>query len=250
MYTVYWGSFVFNVDPLIVLPFAGVLGALFGLGVYYGLVKYLLRGGSLLGPMLGTFGLSLSLQYFAAFVFGTDYYMIQKGLLVGKTLSLGPFIFNWTTLAAAILSLVSFLLVYYLIHRTKLGKALRATATNKEAAAYMGVNTDRINAFAWMIEGATAAIAGGLLVNFWYVYPHTGFLFSMIAFAAVALGGFGNIKGAFFAGIIIGVLEMSLPAFGNLIGWEAGAHFKLTVVYLAFIVIVVFRPQGLFGWKE
>ncbi len=193
----------------------------------------------------------LFLQYLAMFLFKTDYRMVEKGLLVGKSLSLGPFIFEGTKLAAGLLSLLAFLLVYYFMGSTKLGKALQATAINRDAAAYMGINTDHMNALAWAIGGGTVGVAGGLLVNFYYVYPMVGILFVMIAFACVALGGFGSIKGAFFAGIIIGILETVFPLIGHYAESKfIGPHFKFTIVYLAYFIIVVVRPQGLFGWKN
>ncbi len=250
MYTAYWTSLLLHIDPLITLPASGIVGMLLGLVSYYWLVRYLLRG-PMIAQLFGTFGLMLFLRYLAQFLFGTDYRIVQKGLLVGKSLSLGPFIFDWTKLSAAILSVLAFSLVYYMLHRTKLGKALRATALNKEAASYMGIKTEQMNALAWMIGGGTVGIAGGLLVNFWYVYPTVGLLFVMIAFASVAMGGFGSIKGAFFAGVLIGMVEMLFPVFGHLIGSEfLGPHFKFTIVYFAYFVIVVLRPQGLFGWKH
>ncbi len=255
MYTTYWTSLLLHIDPLITLPASAIVGMLLGLASYYWLVRYLLRG-PMIAQLFGTFGLMLFLRYLAQFLFGIDYRIIQKGLLVGKTLSLeipylGIFRLDWTKLSAAILSLIAFLLVYYLLHRTKLGKALRATALNREAANYMGIKTERMNALAWMIGGGTVGIAGGLIVNFWYVYPTIGLLFVMIAFASVAMGGFGSIKGAFFAGILIGMIEMLFPMFGHLTGWDFfGPHFKFTVVYFAYFIIVVLRPQGLFGWKR
>jgi len=90
----------------------------------------------------------------------------------------------------------------------------------------------------------TVGIAGGMIVNFWYVYPTVGLLFVMIAFASVAMGGFGSIKGAFFAGVIIGMIEMLFPMLGQVVGSDfLGPHFKFTVVYFAYFVIVVLRPQ-------
>jgi branched-chain amino acid transport system permease protein len=250
MYTAYWTSLLLHIDPLLTLPASAAVGVLLGLASYYWLVKYLLRGPAI-AQLFGTFGLMLFLRYLAQFLFGTDYRIVQKGLLVGKTLSVGPFNFDGTRLSASVLSLLSFFGVYYLLHRTKLGKALRATALNKEAAGYMGIKTDRMNALAWAIGGGTVGIAGGLLVNFWYVYPTVGLLFVMIAFASVALGGFGSIQGAFFAGVIIGMIEMIFPVFGHLVGSDfLGPHFKFTIVYFAYFLIVVLRPQGLFGWKH
>lgn len=250
MYTVYWTNYFLRIDPLLALPVSAVLGVLLGLISYYGLIRFLLRGPAI-AQLFGTFGLMLFLQYSAMFLFSADYRMIDKGVLVGKSYSLGPFIFEGTKLAAGILSLISFIVVYFFLHKTKTGKALQATAINKEAASYMGIKTEKMNALAWAIGGGTAGIAGGLLVNFYYAYPMVGILFVMIAFACVALGGFGSIKGVFFAGLIIGVLMMIFPVFGLIIGSDfLGSHFKFTVVYLAYFIIVVVRPQGLFGWKN
>jgi branched-chain amino acid transport system permease protein len=250
MYTVYWTQLFLNIDPLLALPAAAVMGVLLGLGSYYWLIKYLLRGPAI-AQLFGTFGLMLFLQYLAMFLFKTDYRMIDKGLLVGKSLSLGPFVFDWTKLAAGLLSLVSFAVVYYFLYKTKIGRALQATAINKEAASYMGIRTERMNALAWAIGGGTVGLAGGLLVNFYYAFPMVGILFVMIAFACVALGGFGSIKGVFLAGLLVGILEMTFPVLGHLAGSDfLGPHFKFTVVYLAYFIIVVVRPQGLFGWKN
>jgi branched-chain amino acid transport system permease protein len=250
MYTVYFMSLFFGVDPLIVLPISAIMGVLLGLASYYWFIKYLLRGPAI-AQLIGTFGLMLFLRYLAQFLFGIDCRIIQTGFLVGKTWSIGPFIFDATKLAAGILSLVAFVFVYYFLNRTRVGKALQATSLNKEAASYMGIKTDKMNALAWAIGGGTAGIAGGLLVNFYYVYPTVGLLFVMIAFACVALGGFGSIKGVFFAGLLVGILEMGFPVFGQLIGSDfLGPHFKFTIVYLAYFIIVVVRPQGLFGWKN
>ncbi len=250
MYTVYFISLFLGVDPLIVLPASAIMGVLLGLASYYWFIKYLLRGPAI-AQLIGTFGLMLFLRYLAQFLFGIDYRIIQTGFLVGKTWSIGPFIFDATKLAAAVLSLIAFVFVYYFLNRTRVGKALQATSLNKEAASYMGIKTDKMNALAWAIGGGTAGIAGGLLVNFYYVYPTVGLLFVMIAFACVALGGFGSIKGVFFAGLLVGILEMGFPVFGQLIGSDfLGPHFKFTIVYLAYFIIVVVRPQGLFGWKN
>jgi len=250
MYTIYWINKLFGIDPLLALPASTLLGALLGVASYYWFIKYLLRGPAI-AQLFGTFGLMLFLQYTAMFLFSADYRMIDKGLLVGKSLSVGPFVFDWTKLASGILSLIAFAIVYYFINKTKTGKAIQATALNKEAASYMGIKTERMNAIAWAIGGATVGTAGGLLVNFYYAYPMVGILFVMIAFACVALGGFGSIKGVFFAGLLIGILEMTFPGFGQIIGSDfLGPHFKFTVVYLAYFIIVVVRPQGLFGWKN
>ena len=92
------------------------------------------------------------------------------------------------------------------MNRTKVGKALTATALNRQGARYMGIPTERMNALAWGIGGGTVTMAGALIVNFWSVNPYVGLIFTMIAFAIVALGGFGSVPGAFFAGLVVGLI--------------------------------------------
>ena len=98
------------------------------------------------------------------------------------------------------------------MNRTKIGKALTATALNRQGARYMGIPTERMNALAWGIGGGTVTVAGALIVNFWSVNPYVGLIFTMIAFTVVALGGFGSVPGAFFAGLVVGLI-MEIPGF-------------------------------------
>jgi branched-chain amino acid transport system permease protein len=153
---------------------------------------------------------------------------------------------------------VAFVAVWLLMNRTKVGKALTATSLNAQGARYMGIPTERMNALAWGIGGATVAIAGALIVNFWSVNPFIGLLFTMIAFAIVALGGFGSVPGAFFAGLVVGMIT-ELPGFWDFFAYTFEADwmmdipmtsFKYMWVYVAYFVIVVVRPRGLFGWKH
>jgi branched-chain amino acid transport system permease protein len=255
MYTTLLLSPLMGVDPLITLPLAGLVGALLGILCYYGLVQFLLRG-PMVAQLLGTFGLMLTLRNLALLFLGSEPQIVHKGLLVGNSFVFGPgIVLESTKLAAALLSIVSFIVVWWLIRRTRLGMALTATSLDAEGARYMGINTERMNAAAWAIGGASVAIAGGLLVNFWPVDPNVGLLFTMVAFATVALGGFGSIRGAFFAGILIGLIVYIPPVwdavskFANL-EWPAIHGFKYTFVYLIYFLIMVFRPQGLFGWKQ
>jgi branched-chain amino acid transport system permease protein len=191
-------------------------------------------------------------------LFGSEDRALHKGILIDRSLDLGMgVIIPATKLAAALLSVVAFTGVYLLIHKTKIGKALRATALDSQAARYMGIPTEKMNALAWGIGGATVTAAGALLVNFWSANPYVGLLFTMIAFAIVALGGFGSIPGAFFAALIVGLLT-ELPGIWDFfsftlnIDWMANVpmtSLKYTFVYLAYFLIMVVRPRGLFGWK-
>lgn len=258
MYTGLLTAQTTGLDPLFTLPVAGAMGFLLGVLCYLGFVRFLLRG-PMVAQLLGTFGLMLFLRNVALLVFGSEDRALHDGILVDRSFDLGlGIIISATKLAAAILSVLSFIAVWLLMHRTRVGKALTATALNGQAARYMGISTERMNALAWGIGGGSVAVAGALIVNFWSVNPYVGILFTMIAFAIVALGGFGSVPGAFFAGLVVGLI-MEIPGFWDFLtalfdadwmGRVPMTSFKYMWVYVAYFVIMVVRPRGLFGWKH
>jgi branched-chain amino acid transport system permease protein len=239
MYVAFLISSYFPVDPLVSLPFAAAVGFFLGIISYRFLITHILRG-PMVAQLFGTFGLMLFLRYLVMFVFGPDVRTLSRGILVGKTLSLGWIRLDASKLVGAALCVLFFAFVYWMINRTKLGRALRATSLDKEAARYMGIDTEKMNALAWGIGGATVGVAGGLLAHFYYVTPTVGMLFILIAFATVALGGFGSIPGAFLAGIIIGLIQV--------LGGHYLSELKFTFIYAAYFFTVVLKPRGLFGW--
>ncbi|RLB86216.1 MAG: branched-chain amino acid ABC transporter permease [Deltaproteobacteria bacterium] len=258
MYTGLLTAKAVGMDPLFTLPVAAAVGFLLGVICYYGFVKFLLRG-PMVAQLLGTFGLMLLLRNLALLIFGSEDRALHHGLLVGKSFDLGMgIIIPATKLAAAALSVIAFLAVWLMMNRTKVGKALTATSLNTQGARYMGIATERMNALAWGIGGGSVTIAGALIVNFWSVNPFVGLLFTMIAFAIVALGGFGSVPGAFFASLVVGLI-MEIPGiwdfFTYTLNWDwminvPMTSFKYTFVYLAYFIIMVIRPSGLFGWKH
>ncbi len=258
MYTGLLTAQATGMDPLFTLPIAAAVGFLLGIACYFGFIKFLLRG-PMIAQLLGTFGLMLFLRNLALLIFGSEDRAIHHGVLVGKSVEMGMgVIISATKMAAAGLSVVSFLAVWLLMNHTKIGKALTATALNSQAARYMGIPTERMNALAWGVGCATVTVAGALLVNFWSVNPFIGLLFTMIAFAIVALGGFGSVPGAFFAGLVVGMIT-EIAGFWDFftytLNWDWMADVPMTSlkymwVYLAYFLIMVFRPRGLFGWKH
>jgi branched-chain amino acid transport system permease protein len=247
-----------GMEPLLTLPVAAVVGFLLGIICYFGFIQFLIRG-PMVAQLLGTFGLMIFLRNLALLIFGSEDRALHHGILVDKSFDIGMgVIVPATKLAAAGLSVVAFLAIWMLINRTKIGKALTATALNAQGARYMGIPTERMNALAWGIGGGTVTVAGALLVNFWSVNPYIGLLFTMIAFAIVALGGFGSVSGAFFAGIVVGIIT-EIPGIWDFftymfsVDWMADVpmtSLKYMWVYLAYFVIMVVRPRGLFGWKR
>lgn len=239
MYIAYLISTYLNLDPIISLPLAALAGYLLGILSYYILIHQILRG-PMVAQLFGTFGLMLFLRYLAMYIFTPDVRSIKQGLLVGKSISFGWISLDLSKIVSAGLCMLSFLIVYWMIYRTKLGMALRATSIDSEASQYMGIDTKKMNALAWGIGGATVALAGSLLAHFYYITPTVGMLFTLIAFAIVALGGFGSITGAFISGIIIGLIMV--------ISGHFLSELKFTFIYIVYFLVVVLRPRGLFGW--
>jgi len=240
MYAAFLTATGLSIEPLLTLPVSAIICFILGIGSYYLLVRYLLRG-PMLAQLLGTFGLMIFIRYLAMAIFGPDYKTLEYGLLIGKSIKWGPVVLSYSKLGTAVISVMAFGVIYWMINRTRLGMALKATALDVEAAGYMGINTEKMRGLAWGLGGATVGIAGALLTNFYYVFPTVGMLFVMIAFATVALGGFGSIKGAFIAGLIMGLII-------DIGGTYVGPQFKFALIYLTFFLVIIFRPQGLFGW--
>ncbi len=238
MYISYWLYALWGVDPLFSLPASALLLFLLGVAVYRLVIRRII-GAPMLIQIFATFGLMILLRYLAFYFFKPNYRFVQKTLLSG-TLNLWGVYITKPQLVAALGAFVTTGAVYFLIHRTRIGGALQATAEDREAAALMGVDTDRMFALAWGIGAATAGIAGSLLANFFYIFPEVGGIFGLIAFVAVTLGGFGNVAGAFLAGVLIGVVEA-------LAGFLYDPALKTIFVYLLFLGVLFFRPQGLLG---
>ena len=257
MYTGLISAEATGLDPVLMLPVAAFVGFVLGVVCYSGFIRFLLRG-PMIAQLLGTFGLMLLLRNLALLIFGPEDRAVMSGVLVGRSFDLGMgVIIPATKLAAAGFSVLAFVGVWLLINRTRLGKGLKATSLNAQGARYMGIPTEKMNALAWGIGGGSVMVAGAILVNFWSVTPFTGLLFTMMAFAIVALGGFGSVPGAFFAGLVVGLIT-ELPGFWDFVTYTFEVEwmydvpmtsFKYMWVYLAYFLIMVMRPRGLFGWK-
>ena len=171
MYTGLISAEATGLDPVLMLPVAAFVGFVLGVVCYSGFIRFLLRG-PMIAQLLGTFGLMLLLRNLALLIFGPEDRAVMSGVLVGRSFDLGMgVIIPATKLAAAGFSVLAFVGVWLLINRTRLGKALKATSLNPQGARYMGIPTEKMNALAWGIGGASVMVAGAILVNFWSVTP-------------------------------------------------------------------------------
>jgi len=147
---------------------------------------------------------------------------------------------NHARAIAALLSLAVAFGLFRLAGNTRLGKSLRAAADNPEAATYMGIDVDRAHRIAFAIGTAVAGLAGGIIVTYYPVQPFVGVDFIIIMYAGVVLGGMGSITGAFWGGMVIGLIQQLSTLFMPL-------QLQNAAIFAAFVLILLFRPQGLFG---
>jgi branched-chain amino acid transport system permease protein len=238
MYTAFWAWALFGLDPLLSVPLCAAALFLLGWLTYAGIIRRVL-GGPMLAQIFATFGLGIFLRAAAQFLWTPDFRQVGRAWVQGPVKILGISV-GLPQLVASGACLVAFGLLYWFITETETGMALEATAEDRQAAALMGINTERMFALGWGIGSACVGVAGAFLASFFYIFPQVGFLFALIAYVIVALGGFGSILGSLVAGLIIGMVEV-------LGGLFIAPAFKYVVVYLIYLLIVLVRPQGLLG---
>lgn len=228
----------FSLDPLFSLPIIVIVLFFIGLFVYNMIIRKTV-GGETVNQILATFGIVVFLQNLAQFIWSANYQMVKNPLISG-CIAINDLYFQKAQVIAGIVSLFSAWLIWTFIHKTKLGWALQATAQNRLAAPLIGINVNKMFSLAWGIGLASVGIAGVFLTNYYYIYPQVGATFQLLALVTVALGGFGSIPGALIAGLIVGVVEA-------LSGFFIEPAYKYVIVFSLYIVIVLIRPQGLFG---
>jgi len=238
MYTAFWAWALIGLDPLLSVPLCAAALFLLGWLTYAGIIRRVL-GGPMLAQIFATFGFGIFLRAAAQFLWTPDFRQVGRAWVQGPVKILGISV-GLPQVVASGACLVAFGLLYWFITRTETGMALEATAEDRQAAALMGIDTERMFALGWGIGSACVGVAGAFLASFFYIFPQVGFLFALIAYVIVALGGFGSILGSLVAGLIIGVVEV-------LGGLFVAPAFKYVAVYLIYLLIVLVRPQGLLG---
>jgi branched-chain amino acid transport system permease protein len=237
MFAVFWAWALGGLDPVLALPLATALLFAVGWIVYRGVISRIL-GAPMLAQIFATFGLAVFLRSGAQFLWTPDFRLVQSPWIRGRFSLFGLYV-GAPQLAAALAALLAFGLLYWFITRTETGLALQATAQDRQAAALMGIDTERMFALGWGLGAACVGAAGALLANFFYVFPDVGAVFALLAYVTVALGGFGNVAATLLGGVLIGLVE-------NLVGLWAPA-FKYVGVFCFYLLVVLWRPQGLFG---
>jgi len=238
MYAAFWGFALWKLDPLFTLPLTALL--LFGLGAaLYRLIIRRITDAPMLSQIFATFGLMILLRGLAQYLWKPDFRSVGESVVAGKVAFAG-LQFGLPQVVAALGAVLTTGAVWWFLRSTRLGAALEATAADKEAAALMGIDAQKMFALAWGLGAACAGVAGALLSTYYPIFPEVGSTFILVAFVLVALGGFGSVAGAFWAGILVGVVEVV----GGFL-WDPA--YKMVLVLSLYLLVVWLRPQGLLG---
>jgi branched-chain amino acid transport system permease protein len=204
-----------------------------------------LRNAPRLAPLITAIGVSFIIENVALAVWGPEYVIAPDVLPRSDVFRIGTFDYQWNKLIAVIITVPVLLLLLYLVQSTRQGKAMRATAQDKDASAMMGINVNRTISFTFLIAGGLAGTAGVIYaLYFTSVKFDQGFQIGLIAFTAAVLGGIGNLPGAVLGGVLIGLLQ----GWNEGLNWHApGSDWTESIVFGILILILVFRPSGLLG---
>jgi branched-chain amino acid transport system permease protein len=186
-----------------------------------------------------TIGLSMFLSNSVYLVMGPIPHAIPAPFAL-KAINIGPILLTQSRIFAAVVTVLTILATNYLIKYTKLGRAIRATIQDRMAASLVGINTNTIYSFGFAYGTALAALAGVLLGAMFVITPFMGEAMTNKAWIVVILGGLGNIPGAIFAALLIGVTESLTAGFWN-------SSWANLVSFIIVVIVLLIKPQGLFG---
>ena len=198
-----------------------------------------LRGESFERSILLTLGLSMILQNGAVYLFTTTPKMVATPLSYANV-SFGDLRISLVRLYALGLGLAAFAVLYLILYRSRIGKAMRGVAQNRAAALMVGIDPRAISRLAVAIGIGLSGLAGAALAPVYAVHPLMGFAFVFKAFAIIIIGGLGNVAGAAIAAVALGIFE-------TLIGGTLPAVLVDAFAFGAMILVLLVRPQGLFG---
>ena len=211
-----------------------------------------LRHAPRLAPLISAIGMSILLQTIAMLIWSRNP-MTYPQLLPSSPIEIGATGATITgkEIVIILVALAVMCGLLFLVEKTKLGRAMRATAEQTQIASLMGVNPNRVISITFMLGGALAGLAGVMIAsNYGNVHFYMGFIPGLKAFTAAVLGGIGNLQGAMLGGLLLGLIE-SLGAgyIGELTGGVFGSNYQDIFAFLVLILVLVLRPTGLLGEK-
>jgi branched-chain amino acid transport system permease protein len=254
MFSITYATGLFNLHPgqgavIVPIVIATLFLSMLSCGVLNATIEFIaykpLRSAPRLAPLITAIGVSFILQDIGLAWKGPNYITAPDVFPHSDVFSIGGVDYEWNKLIVVAITVPVLLGLTYLVQRTRQGKAMRATAQDKDAAAMMGINVNRTISFTFMIAGALAGAAGLLYAMYvTTVRFDQGFQLGLIAFTAAVLGGIGNLPGAVLGAVLIGLIQ----AFNEGLNWHApGSDWTQSIVFGILILILVFRPEGLLG---
>ena len=244
-YAAFWLFTLYDIDPFLALPLAILFLCLIGAVLYKLLFARTIKlpeEEEIKNTMLIGFGLTLIIQNIALLLWTAD----DRGITTsysGEAFTLMGLRFPYVRVAGLVISLVCLFALHYFLRRTYTGKAIRATVVDWEAASLVGIDVHKVYLLSFLIGTALAGVAGTLVLVSFSVEPAMGMHWTLKSLIVMVLGGVGNFIGTFFAGILLGVTESAAV-------FIVPSNYKQVVGLLLFLLILIFRPQGLFGSKE
>ena len=239
-----YGAFVawqaFGLDPYVAILPLVPLFFLLGYGVQRLVIGPASRGEDS-NILLVTLGLAIIIENVMLAVFRSDTLSVQAPYAM-EVVELGPMLLSFPRVVGFGLAFLVAILLFVLLTMTDTGRAIRAVAKERTGAALVGISVNHVYAVTFGIGTACLAVAACLLLPFFYVNPRVGNAFVLVAFTIVVLGGMGSVPGALLGGLFIGVVE-------SLSGLYFGESLGQIGIFAIFILVLLFRPTGLFGAK-
>jgi branched-chain amino acid transport system permease protein len=242
-YNTFWLFSLLGVDPLLAIALSGLLLFFIGLFIYRFTIRPILNDPPL-NQLLLTLGISIFLQNLAMIFWKTDSRSVVTAYS-GMSLSLGAVHVGLTRLLTFLIAVGLTLFLLLFLYKARPGKAMRAVSENNTASWLIGINVQKTYLLAFGVACALAGAAGALVSTVMYTYPMVGFKLSLKAFCILVLGGLGNIPGALFGSLILGLTESFVGTYvpeGS--GWAEGISFILIMI------ILIIKPTGLVGTRR
>ncbi len=210
-----------------------------------------LRRAPRLAALITAIGVSIIIQNVAMMFWGRNYLNFPQ-LAQPSVFQLGDARLSLLQIVIMLGSALIMAALLLLVHKTRLGMAMRATAQNREVAGLMGVNINTVISAAFLIGSALAAVAGVMITSYYGVAQYTmGFMLGLKAFTAAVLGGIGNLGGAMLGGLLLGLIEALGSGYvGNLTNGVFGSHYQDVFSFIVLVVVLIFRPSGLLGERS
>ena len=244
-YVSFWIFSKLGLDPFLTIPFTMIVLALIGAILYKLVFSWTIKlpeEVKIKNTLLVAFGLSVILQNLALRFWTAD----ERGVTAsyaGAALTVFGVRFPAVRVISLLVAVVCLVALQLFLKKTYTGKAIRATVQNWEAASLMGIDIHKVYLLSFAIGAALAGAAGTLVVVNYSIQPAMGLEWTMIALVVMVLGGLGNIPGTFVGGLALGLTESATSFF-------ISSNYRAVAGLILFLLVLIFRPQGLFGSKE